>query len=637
MYNQYLHATNYCNQTLAGEVLAGIPAANAAVCSEIIAARAQGNAESEEQRAGCYSGIPIELGLDPVWECYWDEASSAEDETVISIWRDINLCDQAPLYAQLTAEPASTQAACGVLIAATAEPDAPSVTVEQNNACFGPISAEVGAADDKKCYWNENSEETMYNSWVAAHPDWSEHDGSEEGQTGSWCSWTQCTDSYDTRDSSEGVEFCHADKSNCEVTCAQQEGGASAQWCGESTEDLTAGCPSMCSSEEAAQCVEECAPCLTNFDGTTTSGEACSTCASCAAYAVCTGGPCSEEALSEDSAAIIGYCCSEPIQAELTAAGTRCGPVDANGEPVDVQAADFDQSLWTSGAINPQCFACWNEESNSLDVEQAGCADAKDANGNACNDPEGFCVKFANENQAADCWTPEINAACSLTPSDYSGEDEHNALIEAAGTAAVLTMGLNGDQLLALGTLLTNLPEDSPLAQLMGTAVQGAFGENGTPPTLEALTATLKTVFTSAAFSTLLGSTEGVDADLIASVKTVSEGAAAAETAFKPIADFLLNELKLDAATVSTVVQRLTALLASDVDPTSADFDLGALMKDSAMTTALKAAGLDDDQLSSLSASIETQPETIDVSGSAGLLLSSMVAVAAVAVAVALV
>jgi len=183
MYNQYRQATNYCNQTLAGEVLAGIPPANAAVCGEIIAARAQGNEDSEEQRAGCYSGIPIELGLDPVWDCYWDEASSAEDETVISIWRGINLCDQAVLLPQLAAEPASTQAACGVLIAAGEDPDAPNATEAQITACFGPISAEVGAADDKKCYWNENSEATMYNSWLSANPDYAETEA-EDGEDG---------------------------------------------------------------------------------------------------------------------------------------------------------------------------------------------------------------------------------------------------------------------------------------------------------------------------------------------------------------------------------------------------------------------------------------------------------------------
>ena len=115
-------------------------------------------------------------------------------------------------------------------------------------------------------------------------------------------------------------------------------------------------------------------------------------------------------ALADDSD-LIDFCCSETTQAELGAAGAQCGPVDDNGEPVDVQAADFDQSLWSTGAINAQCFACWNEETNSLDVEQAGCDSATDSNGDACNDPEGFCVKFANENQAAACWTPEIGTA----------------------------------------------------------------------------------------------------------------------------------------------------------------------------------------------------------------------------------
>eukprot|EP00729_Bicosta_minor_P020157 gene20157-21117_t len=124
-------------------------------------------------------------------------------------------------------------------------------------------------------------------------------------------------------------------------------------------------------------------------------------------------------ALADDSD-LIDFCCSETTQAELTAAGAQCGPVYSdNGEPADVQAADFDQSLWSTGAINAQCFACWNEETNSLDVEQAGCADATDSNGAACNDPEGFCVTFANENPAADCWTPEIGTACAFQNEDH--------------------------------------------------------------------------------------------------------------------------------------------------------------------------------------------------------------------------
>jgi hypothetical protein len=100
---------------------------------------------------------------------------------------------------------------------------------------------------------------------------------------------------------------------------------------------------------------------------------------------------------------------------------------------------------------------------------------------------------------------------------------DNTALFNAAGAAAFTAMGLDVAQMTALGALLEGLAKDSPINQLLETAVNGAFS-NGTP-TLEALTATMKTTFTSAAFSTLLKDTDGVDAELLAAVNTAVENA----------------------------------------------------------------------------------------------------------------
>jgi len=204
-----------------------------------------------------------------------------------------------------------------------------------------------------------------------------------------WCSWIQCADSYDTRSADEQAVFCHAEKGNCEGACAQGE-GAGAKWCTESTN--TGGCPSMCLSEEAADCDKECTPCLANALGTTTSGKACSTCTSCLEYAVC--------------------------------------------------------------------------------------------------------------------------ASC--------GED---ALFQSAFIAAMTELGLTVTEITAFGEMVEGLPENSPLEKLLNAAGEKAFGETDTPPTLEAMTAAMKTFFASAEFRTELEGTEGVDADLLAAVSTASENA----------------------------------------------------------------------------------------------------------------
>jgi len=187
-----------------------------------------------------------------------------------------------------------------------------------------------------------------------------------------WCSWIQCADSYDTRSADEQAVFCHAEKGNCEGACAQGE-GAGAKWCTESTN--TGGCPSMCLSEEAADCDKECTPCLANALGTTTSGKACSTCTSCLEYAVC--------------------------------------------------------------------------------------------------------------------------ASC--------GED---ALFQSAFIAAMTELGLTVTEITAFGEMVEGLPENSPLEKLLNAAGEKAFGETDTPPTLEAMTAAMKTFFASAEFRTELKSTK---------------------------------------------------------------------------------------------------------------------------------
>jgi hypothetical protein len=151
------------------------------------------------------------------------------------------------------------------------------------------------------------------------------------------------------------------------------------------------GCPSMCLSDEAAECDKECTPCLTNFDGTTGSGKACSTCASCAVYAAC--------------------------------------------------------------------------------------------------------------------------ASC----------DREEALYQGALTAAMTALGMTADEITAFATMVDSLPENSPLEKMVADAVSAAFGE--TAPSIQALTATMKTVFTSAEFRTELKDTDGIDADLLAAVSTASENA----------------------------------------------------------------------------------------------------------------
>jgi len=105
---------------------------------------------------------------------------------------------------------------------------------------------------------------------------------------------------------------------------------------------------------------------------------------------------------------------------------------------------------------------------------------------------------------------------------DGHDDDEHDALFEGAAIAAMTAMGLNAEQAIAFAALMEGLPEDSALEIMVGAALQQQEFDETNPPTLEALTAIMTTIFTSAEFSTELESMEGVDADLVAAVSTAT-------------------------------------------------------------------------------------------------------------------
>ena len=100
-----------------------------------------------------------------------------------------------------------------------------------------------------------------------------------------------------------------------------------------------------------------------------------------------------------------------------------------------------------------------------------------------------------------------------------------DATFQGAFVAAMTGIGLTVTEITAFGEMVEGLPENSPLEKLITAAGTNAFGETGLPPTLETLTAALKTFFASAEFRTELEGTEGVDADLLAAVSTASENA----------------------------------------------------------------------------------------------------------------
>jgi hypothetical protein len=155
-------------------------------------------------------------------------------------------------------------------------------------------------------------------------------------------------------------------------------------------------------------------------------------------------------------------------------------------------------------------WCSWIQCGDSYDTRARGTdADFCHSNKDTC---EGACAE--GEGAGATWCTESTN---------NGGNDDNTALVNAASTAAFTAMGLDVAQMTALGALLGGLAKDSPINQLLETAVNGAFS-NGTP-TLEALTATMKTTFTSAAFSTLLKDTDGVDAELLAAVNTAVENA----------------------------------------------------------------------------------------------------------------
>lgn len=91
-------------------------------------------------------------------------------------------------------------------------------------------------------------------------------------------------------------------------------------------------------------------------------------------------------------------------------------------------------------------------------------------------------------------------------------------------------LGLSVTDITAFAETVEALPENSPLEKMLDAAVEKAFGETDTPPTLEAATAAMNTFFASAEFraelqSAKLFSGEGIDADLLAAVSTASETA----------------------------------------------------------------------------------------------------------------
>jgi hypothetical protein len=92
-------------------------------------------------------------------------------------------------------------------------------------------------------------------------------------------------------------------------------------------------------------------------------------------------------------------------------------------------------------------------------------------------------------------------------------------------------MGLNAEQVSAFVAIVESLPENSPLEKLLGAIGEKAFGESDTLPSIDALTATVKTFFASAEFRTELKDTDGIDADLLAAVSTGSENAEASGAA----------------------------------------------------------------------------------------------------------
>ena len=103
----------------------------------------------------------------------------------------------------------------------------------------------------------------------------------------------------------------------------------------------------------------------------------------CEAFAT-TQSHCFEAQCGQD----VDPCCHPDLQAEIDAAGSRCGPVDANGVPVNIDVLD--------GSENMQCMVCWDIETSSMDVDRPGCSDATDAQGEPCAD--GYCGGFAAEN-----------------------------------------------------------------------------------------------------------------------------------------------------------------------------------------------------------------------------------------------
>ena len=81
-------------------------------------------------------------------------------------------------------------------------------------------------------------------------------------------------------------------------------------------------------------------------------------------------------------------CCHPDARAAIEAAGSRCGPVNADGIPVNTDDLD--------GSENMQCLVCWDVETNSIDATRPGCSGATDAQGEPCAD--GYCGGFAAAN-----------------------------------------------------------------------------------------------------------------------------------------------------------------------------------------------------------------------------------------------
>jgi len=159
-----------CDQSQASVTLAGLDEATQVACGEIIALAAQGEEATDEQTFACYSNIPVELGYDPIWNCYWDENSKELGQTILSIWEDVNLCDKEAGMKVLATYPVELQQTCGKLIAASAAGENLPLDDPLYTACFKPISYEDGTNMDlMNCYWDATSLDKMVNLWWRAN------------------------------------------------------------------------------------------------------------------------------------------------------------------------------------------------------------------------------------------------------------------------------------------------------------------------------------------------------------------------------------------------------------------------------------------------------------------------------------